>query len=93
MCTFGMRTGLIMKILVENILKEEGTDAEVAVTNATDIGGLVASSKVDMIVSHSELEGQLCRYGVPLALLDNLVDKEEARKRIRRALEQLKKAQ
>ncbi|MEM2234809.1 MAG: PTS sugar transporter subunit IIB [Ignisphaera sp.] len=86
LCTFGMGTVFILKMSVEQALKELGIDAEVHATNLTAIKGIVASGGADLLVAQADLESHLKDLCVPTVYVKNFVDREGIKNGIKKVL-------
>ncbi|MHA1596340.1 MAG: PTS sugar transporter subunit IIB [Candidatus Asgardarchaeia archaeon] len=85
-CGMGMGTALLMKMLVENTLRELGVPASVEATNVAIASGY---KDADIIVAIVDLKKNLERLGKPLCLLENVIDKEACKKKLIEVLKQI----
>jgi len=79
-CGLGQGTSLILRMNVENVLRELGIDADV---EHTDVSAAV-SMDADYIVTSNELAASLGQTGAKVVVVNNYFDNDE----IRSALEE-----
>lgn len=78
-CGFGCGTSLMLKMLVEDILKDQGLEAEVI---TGDIATCLSNPSDAILVSRDlgdRIAGRAKDEGVTVIALDNLLDREEVR--------------
>jgi len=85
-CGHGMGTVFIMKMTVEEALKGLGVEAEIIPTDIMTVGGFLDA---DVIVANVDFKENLKPLGKKLLLLDNFLDKEEAKNRLRPILKEI----
>ncbi|MCG8400800.1 MAG: PTS sugar transporter subunit IIB [Firmicutes bacterium] len=85
-CGFGVGTSLILKMSVEEVLKQNGINAEVTNADITT----AASEPADIIFTSEDLYSQLeNRVKVPLVRIRNFMDKTEIKQKGVPAIEEL----
>jgi ascorbate PTS system EIIB component len=82
LCGMGFGTSMMLKLSVEEVLAAEGITAEVL---SWDVGSF-KSQQVDVVVAAADMRRQLEGAGVPVALIDNLVSKQEIREKVLAAI-------
>ncbi|MHB9145763.1 MAG: PTS sugar transporter subunit IIB [Symbiobacteriia bacterium] len=84
-CGMGFGTSLMLKMFIQDVLKELGIRADV---DATDLGS-VKGSPADFIVAPSDMKTHLDGFSVPVVFIDNLIDKKEIRSKVEPILRRL----
>lgn len=79
LCGFGMGTSMLLKMNIDDYLKERGLKAEVF---PWDLGSYKGAPKVDLIVATSEMKSHLKEETTPVILLDNIVNKQELNEKL-----------
>jgi PTS system ascorbate-specific IIB component len=74
----GFGTSLMVKMTIDDILKEMGKKADV---EALDIGSVKGIS-ADLFVTSLEMENSFPEVGAPVIYLRNMTDKKEIRTRL-----------
>lgn len=87
-CGHGMGTVFLMKMMIEEVLKEEKIKAEVIPTDIMTIGGFVDA---DIVVSNVDFKDVLAPLGKNMILVRNFLDKEDARRQLREILSRINK--
>ena len=82
LCGMGFGTSMMLKLSVDEILAAEGIKAEVL---SWDLGSF-KGQQVDIVVAASDMRRQLEGADVTVALIDNLVNKEEIRDKVLAAI-------
>lgn len=77
-CGLGCGTSLMLKMVVEDILAENGIDGNV---EAWDLGS-VKGRKADLFIASEELRANFEEIEGPKVFIKNLTDTEEIRKKI-----------
>ncbi|KYO67317.1 PTS sugar transporter subunit IIB [Thermovenabulum gondwanense] len=77
-CGVGMGSSLILKMMVEDILKAEGIDAKV---ENIDIGS-IKSANADMVVVQSFHEDKVKDAAKVVVNIDNFLDKEKLKNKV-----------
>lgn len=84
-CGMGIGTSIILKMNIDNALSRLGVDADV---EAADISaGRGAASTADLVLTSSELVGQLGELDVPVVVIDNFTDTTEIENKLIEALD------
>lgn len=86
-CGMGFGTSLMLKMTVDDILKEKGIKAEVNATDASSAKG----GNPDLIMASADLESTLESVEIPKVFIKNLTDTEEVREKLMEQLEQMDK--
>ena len=84
-CGMGFGTSLMLKMFIQDLLKDLGIKAEVDVSDL----GSVKGSPSDLIVAPSDMKGHLSGVSTPVIFIDNLIDKAEIRSKVAPVLKQL----
>lgn len=84
-CGMGFGTSLMLKMFIQDLLKELGVKADVDVSDL----GSVKGSPADFIVAPSDMKNHLNGLAVPVVFIDNLIDKKEIRSKVEPILRQL----
>lgn len=77
-CGMGFGTSLMLKMTVDDILKEEGLKADVSATDA----GSAKGGNADLIMASADLESTLEGVSNEKVFINNLTDKEEVRQKL-----------
>ncbi|WP_253666728.1 PTS sugar transporter subunit IIB [Thermoanaerobacterium thermosaccharolyticum] len=72
-CGVGSGTSLILRMTVEDILRENGIKAEVSACDA----GTAVSEPCDLILTSKEIAKIIRRDDVPVVIIDNFINKNE----------------
>lgn len=80
-CGLGMGTSLILRMNVEEVIKEAGKDYEV---EHSDVSA-ATTMPCDYIATTSELAEVLKETGKKIIIINNYFDKEEIEKQLRKA--------
>ncbi len=84
LCGMGFGSSMMLKLSIEEILKEEGIEAEVL---SWDLGS-VKGQEADLIVAPLDMKSNLESVETKLVLLKSLTDKEEIREKVLKAIEE-----
>lgn len=84
-CGMGFGTSLMLKMFVQDLLKEMNIRAEVDVSDL----GSVKGSRADLIVAPADMQGHLAGLSIPVIFINNLIDKGEIRSKVVPVLKQL----
>ncbi len=77
-CGFGVGSSMVLKMKVDEILKEEGISAKVS---TSDVGS-AASTPCDVIFTSNELGEKLSQTAsVPVVMVKNFIDKNEIKEK------------
>ncbi|MGB9812890.1 MAG: PTS sugar transporter subunit IIB [Thermovenabulum sp.] len=88
-CGVGMGSSLILKMMIEDVLKAEGISAQV---ENIDIGS-IKSANADMVVVQSFHEDKVKDAAKVVVNIDNFLDKENLRKKVLEGINALKNMQ
>lgn len=77
-CGMGFGTSLMVKMTIDDILREIGYSADV---EASDIGSVVGRG-ADLIVTSAEMENQFSAVETEVIYLKNMTDKREIREKL-----------
>lgn len=77
-CGMGFGTSLMLKMFIQDILTELKVKAEAEVSDL----GSVKGTPADLIVAPSDMKGHLAGLTTPVIFIDNLIDKNELRRKI-----------
>ena len=83
LCGMGFGTSMMLKLFLEDILKQEGVQAEVI---PWDLGSF-KGQQADLIVAPVDMETHLRSVQAKVVLIKNLVDKNEIKEKVLKALE------
>ncbi len=83
-CGVGQGTSLLLKMNIEEVLKDLGQEAEVDFTDLTSARG----DNANIIVTNSQLAPNLDGHSGEVVVVDNYTDKEEIRNALSPVLEQ-----
>jgi PTS system ascorbate-specific IIB component len=83
-CGMGLGTSMMLKLFIDDVLKEEGVKAE---TLPWDLGTF-RSQQADIVVAASDMSMHLKNTSAIVVLIRNLVDKQEIRVKILAAVQQ-----
>lgn len=83
LCGMGFGTSLMLKMFLEEILKDLNVQAEII---PWDLGSFKGGGQVDIIVAPKDMESFLKEAEASVVLLENLVDKEHIIERIKPVL-------
>lgn len=73
-CGFGVGSSMILKMKIEEVIKEHGIEAEVVTTDV----GTATSVICDVIFTSKELESNIRKSAkVPVIAIKNFIDKKE----------------
>ncbi|MFA6851024.1 MAG: PTS sugar transporter subunit IIB [Selenomonadaceae bacterium] len=86
-CGMGMGSSLVLKMNIDDILKQKGIKAEV---EACDLGSLVGKV-ADLVVTTYELKSQIEDKGYNMAYVRSVIDKKALETTIMDAIGNLKK--
>jgi ascorbate PTS system EIIB component len=84
LCGMGFGTSMMLKLSVDEILAAEGIKAEVL---AWDVGSF-KGQQIDIVVAASDMRRQLEGADATVALIDNLVSKDEIRTKVLAAIKE-----
>lgn len=84
-CGMGFGTSLMLKMTVDDILKEEGIKASVNAVDASSAKG----SSADLIMASSDLEATLAGLDNPTVFIDNLIDEDEIKEKLLKKLKEM----
>jgi PTS system ascorbate-specific IIB component len=76
----GFGTSLMLKMFLEEILKDLNVQAEII---PWDLGSFKGGGQVDIIVAPKDMESFLKEADASVVLLENLIDKEHITERIK----------
>lgn len=85
LCGMGFGTSMMLKLFIDEILKEEGLKAEIL---PWDLGSY-KGQQVDIIVAPTDMEPHLKGATSRVILIRNLVDKEEIKTKVVGAIREL----
>lgn len=85
LCGMGFGSSMMLKLSIEDILKEEGIEAEVL---SWDLGS-VKGQEVDIIVAPQDMKSNLESVEANIVLLKNLTDNEEIKEKVLKAIEEV----
>ncbi len=74
LCGFGMGSSLMLKMSIDELLKDWGLKAEIL---TWDLGSFKGAPEVDLIVATREMKPHLKDAKSDVILLDNIVNKTE----------------
>lgn len=77
-CGMGFGTSLMVKMSIDDILKELGKKAD---TQAMDMGS-VKGLDADLFVTSKEMESSFPEVDVPVIYLDNMTNKAEIKEKV-----------
>lgn len=81
-CGLGMGTSLMLKMMVQDILDEEGISADVEAWDA----GTVKGKKADLFVVSEDLKSNFAGFDGKVVYVRNLTDKQEIREKLLAAI-------
>lgn len=84
-CGMGFGTSLMLKMFIQDLLKELGMKADVDVSDL----GSVKGSPADFIVAPSDMKSHLSELTTPVVYIENLIDKKELRSKVEPVLRRL----
>lgn len=84
-CGMGFGTSLMLKMFIQDLLKELNIKAE---ADVSDLGS-VKGSQADLVVAPADMKGHLADLRTPVIYIDNLIDKGEIRSKVVPVLKQL----
>lgn len=84
-CGMGFGTSLMLKMTVDDILKEEGIKASVDAVDASSAKG----SSADLIMASSDLKATLEGLDNPTVYIDNLIDNDEIKEKLLKKLKEM----
>jgi len=82
LCGMGFGTSMMLKLFIDEILKAHGIKAEVV---PWDLGSFKGQN-ADIIVAPSDMERHLKSATGKVVLIQNLVDKEEIKEKVLKAI-------
>ena len=85
LCGMGFGTSMMLKLFIDDILRDEGIKAEVV---PWDLGSFKGQD-ADIIVAPTDMERHLKSASSKVVLIRNLVDKEEIKTSILEAIQSL----
>jgi ascorbate PTS system EIIB component len=85
LCGMGFGTSMMLKLFIDEILKQENIKAEVI---PWDLGSF-KGQQVDLVVAPTDMESHLRSATAKVVLIRNLVDKAEIKTKILEALRNL----
>lgn len=77
-CGMGFGTSLMVKMTIDDILKEIGKQADVEAIDMGSANGL----KADLFVTSNDMKGSFPDVDAPIIYLDNMVDKNEIKDKV-----------
>lgn len=77
-CGMGFGTSLMVKMTVDDILKEIGKKADVEAIDMGSAKGL----KADLFITSNDMEGTFPSVDAPVIYLKNMVDKVEIKEKV-----------
>jgi len=77
-CGMGFGTSLMLKMFIQDLLKELQVKAEVEVSDL----GSVKGTPADLIVAPNDMKSHLAGMATPVIFIDNLIDKKELRSKL-----------
>jgi PTS system ascorbate-specific IIB component len=77
-CGMGFGTSLMVKMTIDDILKELGKQAD---TEAMDMGS-IKGLNVDLFVTSKEMENSFPEVTAPVIFLDNMINKTEIKEKV-----------
>jgi PTS system ascorbate-specific IIB component len=83
LCGMGFGTSMMLKLFIEEILKDLGTKAEVVPWDL----GTFKGQQADIVVAPTDMEMHLKNTSAKVVLIKNLVDKKELRDKLVPVLE------
>ena len=88
-CGMGLGSSFAIEMILEEVLKEMGVEADLDHTSVSDVAGL----KCDIIVTSTNFAATLneMSLSVPIIALQKLTDKEEMRSKLEPVLNTLRK--
>ena len=84
LCGMGFGTSMLLKLFIDDIVKEEGINAE---TLPWDLGTF-KGQQADIVVAATDMAMHLKNTSAIVVLIRNLVDKEEIKEKILAAIQQ-----
>ncbi len=84
LCGMGFGTSMMLKLYIDDILKAEGIKAE---TLPWDLGTF-KGQQADIVVAPTDMEMHLRGSNAKIVLIRNLVDKNEIREKVLKAVEE-----
>lgn len=85
LCGMGFGTSMMLKLFIDEILNAEGIKAE---TIPWDLGSF-KGNKADIVVAPVDMEPHLRDYPAQIVLIKNLVDKDEIKTGVLKAIRAL----
>lgn len=89
LCGMGFGTSMMLKLFIDEILKAEGIKAEVI---PWDLGSFKGQN-ADIIVAPTDMLQHLVSASGKVVLIRNLVDKEEVKEKVLKAIHELTNGQ
>lgn len=84
-CGMGFGTSMMLKMFIQDILKELNIEADADISDLGSVKGKVA----DLIVAPSDMKTHLSGLPTPVVFIDNLIDKDELRRKLIPVIQQL----
>ncbi|MGE5589983.1 MAG: PTS sugar transporter subunit IIB [Bacillota bacterium] len=84
-CGMGFGTSLMLKMFIQDLLKELNIRAD---ADVSDLGS-VKGSQADLIVAPADMKTHLTGLSTPVIFIENLIDKAELRSKVVPVLKQL----
>ena len=76
-CGFGVGSSMILKMNVDDVLKSNGVNCSVEVSDVTS----AASSEVDLVFASEDIARQLNHAEVPVIVINDFLDKDEIKEK------------
>ncbi|HEX7298654.1 MAG TPA: PTS sugar transporter subunit IIB [Solirubrobacteraceae bacterium] len=77
-CGMGFGTSMMLKLTIQQILRDEGIDAKV---DPVDLGSF-KTMPADVVVAPTDMGAQVSGTPARVVLIDNLIDKDEIRRKV-----------
>jgi PTS system ascorbate-specific IIB component len=87
LCGMGFGTSMMLKLFIDDILKQENLTAD---TVPWDLGSFKGQN-ADIVVAPVDMETHLSEFPGKVVLIKNLVDKDEIKEKILKAINEVKK--
>ncbi len=88
-CGLGMGSSMMLKMSIEDALKEAGIKAEL---ESVDLGS-AKSMNADIYVLSKDLERNASEFGGEVLVIDNISDSQEVKEKLLKAIENLESKQ
>lgn len=85
LCGMGFGTSMMLKLFIDEFLKEEGIKAEVVPWDL----GTFKGQQADIVVAPTDMESHLKGSTARIVLIKNLVDKAEIKEKVMAAIQEL----